>query len=252
MNHADYIPAGYLPTFHSNTIELNFHRIPNLSEHFVLFNDDMFLLRPVAPDFFFRRGLPVIPCDLGIPRWLGCSNISRIVLNNSGILKWSLDVEKLVRKNIFKFADVRALGFARAAKNVLSFAVNRVVIQGTFGHLPLSYLKSTFEEIWKAQPGVMERTSANRFRTDDCVNHWLASSWNMVSGRFCPANEKRRGEFLLLDEKSLPAVCDIVRRQKAPLLCLNDKGSDVTPDRCFEEISAAFESILPGKSSFEK
>lgn len=39
------------------------------------------------------------------------------------------------------------------------------------------------------------------FRTDDCVNHWLASSWNMVSGRFCPANEKRRGEFLLLDEK---------------------------------------------------
>lgn len=64
--------------------------------------------------------------------------------------------------------------------------------------------------------------------------------------------EKRRGEFLLLDEKSLPAVCDIVRRQKAPLLCLNDKGSDVTPDRCFEEISAAFESILPGKSSFEK
>ncbi len=63
---------------------------------------------------------------------------------------------------------------------------------------------------------------------------------------------ERRGEFLLLDEKSLPAVCDIVRRQKAPLLCLNDKGSDVTPDRCFEEISAAFESILPGKSSFEK
>lgn len=201
VNHADYIPAGYLPTFHSNTIELNFHRIPDLSERFVLFNDDMFLLRPVAPDFFFRRGLPVIPCDLGMPRWLGCSNISRIVLNNSGILKWSLDVERLVRKNIFKFADVRALGFARAAKNILSFAVNRVVIQGTFGHLPLSHLKSTFEEIWKAQPGVMERTSANRFRTDDCVNHWLASSWNMVSGRFCPANEKRRGEFLLLDEK---------------------------------------------------
>ena len=39
VNHKDYIPAEYLPTFHSNTIELNLHRIDNLSEHFVLFND---------------------------------------------------------------------------------------------------------------------------------------------------------------------------------------------------------------------
>ena len=38
VNHADYIPADYLPTFQSNTIELNLHRIPGLSERFVLFN----------------------------------------------------------------------------------------------------------------------------------------------------------------------------------------------------------------------
>ncbi len=42
VNHKDFIPAEYLPTFHSNTIELNLHRIDTLSEHFVLFNDDMF------------------------------------------------------------------------------------------------------------------------------------------------------------------------------------------------------------------
>ncbi len=36
VNHADYIPAACLPTFQSNTIELNLHRIPDLSERFVL------------------------------------------------------------------------------------------------------------------------------------------------------------------------------------------------------------------------
>ena len=252
VNHSEYIPAEYLPTFHSDTIELNLHRIPELSERFVLFNDDMFLLRTVGPEFFFRKGLPVVPCDLGIPRWIGCSNISRVAVNNAGVLKRSLDVERLVRRNILKFADVRVLGFARAAKNVVAFAVNRVVVPGTFGHLPYSHLKSTFEEIWQAQPEVLARTSGNRFRTDDGVSHWLASAWNMVSGRFCPANEKRRGEFLLLDEQTLPRVCDVVRNQMAPQLCLNDKGGDVSTERCFREVALAFESILPERSSFEK
>jgi len=252
VNHADYIPSEYLPTFHSDTIELNLYRMDDLSERFVLFNDDTFLLRPVDPEFFFRNGMPVIPCDLGMPRWIGCSNISRVVVNNGGVLKLGLDVERLVWKNIWKFADVRALGFVRAAKNVVSFAVNRMWIPGTFGHLPMAHLKSTFEEIWRSQPKVMEKTSRSRFRIDDGVNHWLASAWNIVSGRFLPANEKRRGEFVTFDEKTLAGVCDIVRRQSCPQLCLNDRGDDVTPESCFVEIARAFEEILPEKSSFEK
>ena len=34
MRHEDYIPGEFLPTFNSHTIELNFHRIPGLSEQF--------------------------------------------------------------------------------------------------------------------------------------------------------------------------------------------------------------------------
>ncbi|MBR6159158.1 MAG: Stealth CR1 domain-containing protein, partial [Lachnospiraceae bacterium] len=47
VNHKDYIPEQYLPTFSCRPIELNLHRIPGLSDDFVYFNDDMFLLRPV-------------------------------------------------------------------------------------------------------------------------------------------------------------------------------------------------------------
>lgn len=48
IKHTDYMPEKYLPTFNSRAIELNFHCIPGLSEHFVYFNDDMFTGRARA------------------------------------------------------------------------------------------------------------------------------------------------------------------------------------------------------------
>ncbi len=36
----------YLPIFNSISIETALHRIPGLNEHFVYFNDDVFLIRP--------------------------------------------------------------------------------------------------------------------------------------------------------------------------------------------------------------
>ena len=45
IKHEDFIPKKYLPTFNSNAIELNFHRIDSLSESFVYFNDDMYVIR---------------------------------------------------------------------------------------------------------------------------------------------------------------------------------------------------------------
>lgn len=252
VDHRDYIPEEYLPTFNSNTIEWNLHRIADLSEHFVLFNDDLFLLRPVSPDFFFHNGLPVISCDLGIPTWLGWSNSSRVVINNVGALKRSMDINRLVWKNMGKFTDIRSLGFARAVKNIASFAVNRTVIPGTFGHLTHSHLKSTFEKIWRAQPHIMDMTSRSRFRSDYGVNHWLACSWNMMEGRFQPANEQRRGISVMLDEAELDGVCKAITGQSYPEICINDAGGREDMFRLFGEVAEAFEMLLGEKSSFEK
>ncbi|GEP20178.1 hypothetical protein [Pediococcus argentinicus] len=54
VRHQDYIPEKYLPTFNSNVIELNLHRIKDLSESFVLFNDDLFFNAPVKSIDFFE------------------------------------------------------------------------------------------------------------------------------------------------------------------------------------------------------
>ena len=252
VNHEEYIPSDYLPTFQSNTIELNLHRIADLSEQFVLFNDDTFLLRPVKPEFFFRKGLPVIPCNLSIPHWLGYNNASRVVINNSGILNQTLNVEHLVWKNIRKFTDVRELGLRLAVKNILSIAINKMVIPGSFGHMPQSHLKSTFDELWHTKPQVMDKTSRNRFRCDDGVNHWLACAWNMISGRFWPANEKKRAFFSVIIADNLSRICDVINHQSFPMICLGERECGAELDCCLEEINRMFEKLLQEKSSFEK
>ena len=58
VNHTDYIPKIYLPTFSSHPIEMNFHRIKGLAEQFIYANDDMFFLKEMEPDMFFKEGLP--------------------------------------------------------------------------------------------------------------------------------------------------------------------------------------------------
>jgi hypothetical protein len=62
VDHAE-IFAGYedaLPTFNSLSIETMLWRIPGVAEHFLYFNDDVFLTAPVTPSDFFAGNGPVL------------------------------------------------------------------------------------------------------------------------------------------------------------------------------------------------
>lgn len=61
VTHSEIMPADSLPTFNSCAIEACIANIPDLSEHFILANDDCFFYRPVKPGFFFtREGKPIV------------------------------------------------------------------------------------------------------------------------------------------------------------------------------------------------
>ncbi len=61
ITHNQIMPQDALPTFNSCAIEFCIHNIPDLSEHFLLANDDCFFNRPVSPDFFFEKdGKPIV------------------------------------------------------------------------------------------------------------------------------------------------------------------------------------------------
>ena len=53
---------GDLPTWNSYAIEAHLHRIPGLGEHFIYFNDDMLVGRPLSKAYFFEHdGRPRLP-----------------------------------------------------------------------------------------------------------------------------------------------------------------------------------------------
>ena len=56
VDHRDLMPEASLPTFDSGHIESYIHHIPNLSEHYFYFNDDVFFGAPVKLDDWFWPG----------------------------------------------------------------------------------------------------------------------------------------------------------------------------------------------------
>lgn len=59
VHHDQIMTPSNLPTFNSQAIETGLHNIPGLAEHFIYFNDDMFVAQPVTPGDFFIEDKPV-------------------------------------------------------------------------------------------------------------------------------------------------------------------------------------------------
>lgn len=104
VKHTDYIPNKWLPTFNSNVIELNLHRINGLAENFVLFNDDMFLINDVSDDFFFKNGMP---CDMGVLNVIDHFKIGHIILNDLVLINKYFKKNSVLKKNYSKWFNIK-------------------------------------------------------------------------------------------------------------------------------------------------
>ena len=251
VSHSDYIPAAFLPTFSSRTIELNLHRIQGLSEHFVLFNDDQYLLRPVSPDFYFKKGNPVLDTDLKYPR-MSYSNYCRSVFNVYCLINSSFDIKKSLWSNKGKWFSVSSLGIKRAGGNLMNFLVNKTLPVFQYGHIPLPHLKSSFYEVWDEWPDIMNTTCTHKFRADDQVNQCILCAWNQAKGSFYPANKKRLGKRIWISPGRLDSILNTIKTRSTPQICINDTGFNTEPERCFAEIRNALQLVFLERSSFEK
>jgi Stealth protein CR2, conserved region 2/Stealth protein CR1, conserved region 1/Stealth protein CR3, conserved region 3 len=56
INHADIFGESVrYPTFNSHAIETRLHHVPGLAEHFIYFNDDVIVTKPLTPSDFFHE-----------------------------------------------------------------------------------------------------------------------------------------------------------------------------------------------------
>lgn len=251
VDHKDFIPAQYLPTFCSNTIELNFHRIDGLSEHFVYFNDDNFLLRPVQPEFFFREGNPIILSSLRYPNNVGINNWSHHLFNDYCLVNSHHDIGKSIWKNRRKWFNAKELSGHRAMRNFLCYLANKSLPVCNYEHLAHPHLKSTIADVWEKCPADLDHACSFKFRSDEQVNQWLFLAWNQALGKFFPCSQGRRGRRFRIAPEEIDFICHTIEAQTIPQVCLNDTHVNTDPVGCAERIISSFERILPHKSAFE-
>lgn len=179
VEHADYIPQEMLPTFNSGVIELFFHKIKGLSEHFVFFNDDFYLNAPVKPDYFFKDGLP---CDNNKE---SCFNVPIYTKEDRfGITVVMLTDIALLNRHFNRWKTVlqspwRWFGPHLGIKGILMsciLAKQRLFIGFTNFHVEQAFLKSTIDEVWNEEGSFMNET-CTRFRTDISTNQYLFRYW---------------------------------------------------------------------------
>ena len=245
VNHKDYIPNEFLPSYNSVVIERYIHKIPGLSEHFVYFNDDFYITNPIEQDRFFRDGLP---CDIAAflynPSW---SQWYKRIKNNIKIINKHFDKKEVMSKFSDKWFD-KSYG-SRARWNYILKPYNKFVTLRT-PHNAQPYLKSTFEEVWAVAGDELTKTSVNRFRSLDDLTPELFRTWQICKGNFEPYNTYQDTKMFPLMLRPKQAV-EAISKQSYSLICLNDNVHIRNYEQVMGDIQKAFESILSNKSTFE-
>ena len=249
IKHSDFIPAEYLPTFNSNVIEYYFHKIDGLSDKFVYFNDDMFLINSVKPTRFFSKGLP---CDLGgITINIHNGMFGATVLLAKTIINDHFNKQEVVKKHPSKWFNYKY--FSQSILNLLCSIVKKEEFTGFVNpHLPQAFLKETYEDVWANCEKDLKRTSKNRFRDYGDIAFWLFRYWQLVLGRFAPYNTKKDSIYYLVSDINVSEIVNCITKQEKRMVCLNDSDSITTLEDAKNRIKNAFNRILPDKCSFER
>ncbi|MFT3753001.1 MAG: stealth family protein [Paludibacter sp.] len=245
VNHKNYIPNEYLPVFNSSLIEIYLHKIPGISEHFVYFNDDFFIINQVSEERFFKNGLPndiaTFRTNLGLSLWSKC------LKNNIKIINKRFDKKQILKIDHNKWYN--PIYGKKARLNYLLKFYDKFITLRT-PHNAQPYLKRTFEDVWDYAGKELTDMSVNRFRSDKDYTQELFRTWQICSSDFEPYNTYRDTKMFPLIFKSKQAI-KAIRKQEYTLVCINDNEHIPNFEQIMHEIEMAFDSILPEKSGFE-
>ena len=251
VSHEEYIPGEYLPTFNSNTIEMNYFRIGELSENFILFNDDMFPLLPIDEEYYFVNDevceeaveMPIMPLDIGD----GTEAFLTMMLNNVRFINRHFNKRKVQKENNEKWF-FEGYGDLLQRTEGLRYWNNFVGFHDR--HMPVALKKSTFAKIWETEPEALDAASRNRFRDYNDLTQYLARYWQICEGDFHP--RRTLGEPYAVTIENYREVARAIREEEHQMVCLLDRCSPEEFEIIKPEINAALESVLPDKCSFER
>lgn len=238
VDHSEILPQEIIPCFNSSVIERYIGFIPNLAEHFLYANDDLFFGKKLSKDFFFAKEKPIM-------RLKNC------------------------RKNIYRGPGFKGVPlddfFGQSTVNAWDLLWGKNRLQGEYPFWELHHNIDAFTKtgwcntFFKYKSDLDKRRS--RFRTMDDISRLLFSLEAVVNkcGELRIVKDCSRLEKLFCWLKRLePESYYLNARVKSVLIlfflhpilfCINGSGANRWGNR-LEKIF--LEWRFPQKSSFEK
>lgn len=251
VRHDEYIPEKYLPTFNVNPIEMNVHRINDLSENYLMFNDDFFPLQPIDEDYYFRDDKvcdeavesPIMPVDIGQISGWSC----RMKANDLLFINRHFSKREVQARNRDKWFNSE-YGDLLARNEGLSYWNNFCGFHDP--HMANAMKKSTLKKLWDTEPDTMDVASHNRFRADTDLNQYLIRYWQLCEGNFIP--RRTLGKPYLVTMDNYKRVAEDIRARRYQMVSLNEDCTKNEFESIRLEINSVLEEILSERSSFEK
>lgn len=236
VDHTDIFSKEALPVFNSQAIESRLHKVPNLSEHFILGSDDCLFVKPISPNLFFH------PNGKAIVRM---KKFSRRKANKANYNRTIKRMQDLIHKEFGElFSDAPHHSFDAYLKSDYEFCVN-----------------SFYKEKW-------EKTSYQRFRSKEDMQRCFVSYYMIVAGHAtlrkvgrynrihgiwnkiqafltnCYANDSRCIDLNISDYNAA------LKKYNPLMICVNDNQNTTESHR--KRLIPFLEHLLPNPSSFEK
>ena len=250
VKHEEFIPEEYRPTFNSNTIEMNLHRIPDLSENFILFSDDVFPLKYIEEEYYFKNDTI---CDEAIENIItttgfgAVSNVTRYAqVNNMFIINRHFKKREVQAKNAEKwfcedYGD--RLERTKACEYWHDFS-------GFYDpHMANAMNKSVLKHLWNIEPEALDKGSRDHFRGYADVTQYLIRYWQICSGKF---NARRTlGKVYFPNFDTYKTVVDAINKYDEQMISFNENCSPEEFEVMKRDINAALENRFSKKSTYE-
>jgi hypothetical protein len=225
VDHKEIMPEAGLPCFNACVIEYFICKIPDLSEHFLYANDDMFFNADVQPSCFFEKdGYPII----------------RLRKKAGGKLHywWKILRGKadLYRKSMHNAASLVEKKFGKYYSSIPHHNID-------------AYKKSDFcnvvETVFVKQ---IEKVLSHRFRNKEDLQRSVILYYALAIGHGHLKYVVRAESRIIPVQK--PDFMKILLHDQPQFFCLNDNNYPTDEDR--KRIKPFLEELFPEKSAFEK
>lgn len=226
VDHAEiFADPSVLPVFNSQAIEAQLHRIPGLSDRYLVLNDDLFFRRPVSPSLYFHGNgmalLPFSPAQIG----LGVPCAEEPAPSSAG-----KNVRALLEADFGRF------------------------IAAKFKHVPHPQIREVAEELEERYAEEVAAAAASRFRTPDNINFATAlhHHYAMFTGRAVPGTQRLR--YVDVTAPDAPAhLAALEADQAVDTFCLNDiDTNEENAERVDAMVRGFLERLYPFPSPYEK